>query len=771
MKKLLQFLLLFSFSISNGQSDIALGEWKEYLPYNTGLFVTQSPDKIIYGTELSILSIDKEDFSVEFLSKVEGLTETGIQDLEYDPFNDQLIVSYQNSTIDLVQGNDVFPIFNIKETNFVQGDKNIYDTFVQNGKFVYFATGFGVVQYDLERLEFGFTLDASQRVSYIDGIDSHLGIIAEDGAYLLDLNSVAPNFFGSWQKLENGLPLSHEAAGILFRNGELILATLENVYLSSDLNQFEEIYTIQDTDHSVQFLEETPDGWMLGLRDPQFNSKVIFFDDAHVPYHEVTDCTNRLREAIVDESGRLFFADDWEGIRYKNSITGPCETPLEFNSPKSKEVSDIDTKDNIVYVASGGVSETFANLFSREGIYVLEEGQWDNINEGNTPFLKDNELIQNYKLEVHPSQPVVYIGSFWAGLTAYNYEEESFEIYNKANSPLTEPVGDNPNRIKISGLVFDEDENLWVSNFGAVKPLAVLTSEGIWHNFSTPGDSRITDLVVDEFGFIWAVVGGNSGGVLIVDPGESIADPTDSPLPLFKNSGNSEIPSNLVNSIAVDREGAVWVGTASGVVLFECGGGIFENVCDGEKPKVVQDSLVAFLLETEDVLSIAVDGANRKWFGTRNGIFVQSSDGEDQIAHFNTDNSPLFDNTIKTMKFNPDSGEMFIGSNKGLQAYRTFTTGSRPTHANKVYAFPNPVRPEHSGTIAVKGLARDAEVRITDIDGQLVYKTTALGGQAIWDGNDMKGREVSGGVYLVFSSSSDGFRDPDTYVTKILIVR
>ena len=123
------------------------------------------------------------------------------------------------------------------------------------------------------------------------------------------------------------------------------------------------------------------------------------------------------------------------------------------------------------------------------------------------------------------------------------------------------------------------------------------------------------------------------------------------------------------------------------------------------------------------------------------------------------------------MAYNDNTGEMFIATDKGIQSLRTETTGARTTHSGNVYAFPNPVRPEYRGEIAIKGLARDAEVKITDIDGQLVYQTTALGGQAIWDGRDLNGMEVSGGVYLVFSVSSDAFVDPDTAVTKILVVR
>ncbi|NNE26724.1 MAG: hypothetical protein HKN09_07755 [Saprospiraceae bacterium] len=753
------------------QSEIAIGEWASYLPYNTGLHLTQSEEQIIYGTSSSIFTIDKADFSTQFLSKIEGLSETGIQHIQYDSFNAQLIIAYQNSVIDIISEDEIFTIFDIRDTDFIQGDKRIYDIYVQNNKYMYLATGFGVVQYDLERREFGFTLDAAQKVSSINGNLDNLIIAAEEGVFVLDLDVITPNFFGAWDKVVEGLPANYVSSNVLATASTIYVATDRAVYSSSDFVNFEEIYSYPQDGYDVEFIKEIPEGWMLGFKNSEFNSRVMIFDEGDVPIQQIDNCMNRLLDAEIDEQGRIFFADEWEGIRYKNELGGACPEKLTFNSPNSEEGTDIDIKDGVVYVASGGVSETFANLFGRKGIYILEEGQWQNINEVNTPFIKNEEIIQAFKVEPHPDEDKVYIGSMWAGLVEYDRENDSYKLFNATNSSLREPVGDNPERVKISGLAFDEGNNLWISNFDAAEPLSVYTAEGNWHSFSTPGSNRLIDLVVDDSGYIWAVVGGNSGGVVILDPGQSIADPTDSPAPILKNNSNSEIPSNLVNSIAKDLDGGIWVGTAAGVVLFECGGGLFENECNGNKPKVLQDSIAAFLLATEDVLSIAVDGANRKWFGTRNGIFVQSPNGEVQIAQYNEENSPLFDNTVKALAFNGETGEMFISTNKGLQSFRTETTSARVTHANKVYAFPNPVRPEYTGEIAIKGLARDAEVKITDIDGQLVYQTRALGGQALWDGRDNTGREVSGGVYLVFSSSVDAFRDPNTYVTKILVVR
>ncbi len=208
------------------------------------------------------------------------------------------------------------------------------------------------------------------------------------------------------------------------------------------------------------------------------------------------------------------------------------------------------------------------------------------------------------------------------------------------------------------------------------------------------------------------------------------------------------------------------------MVMFECGGAAFDSdVCRGVHRKVVVDDNVAFLLETEDVYAIETDGGNRKWFGSRNGIFVQSPDGEDQIIRYTTENSPLYDNTIIDLEFDPLTGIMWIANNKGLQSIKTETLGAEDKHASEVYAYPNPVRPDYVGPIAIKGLVNDASVKITDINGRLVYETTALGGQAIWDGNDYNGRRADTGVYLVFSSGGPAFGTPDSFVSKIFVVK
>lgn len=769
MRLLFLSVILLNAYILNAQNEIGIGEWASFLPHSQTSHVTQSEERIIYATNEAIFTIDKDDFSVNYLSKVSGLTETGVSQIVYDRFNDQLVIAYDNSVVDLISGPDVFPVFDIKNnTNFI--DRKINKMFVQNEEWLYIATGFGLLQYNLIDLGFGFTMDAGQLISDVSGNDNWLAILGDEGIYVLDYaNEQFPNAFTSWQLISEGLPTNDPVQTIFVQNSKLYAATDDAIYFSSDFQSFT-LLMAKDDGYESLFMKPTPDGWMLGTKQPVGGSKVLLFDETDALIEEITTCTARLLDAEVDEQGRKFFADGFSFVRYIDE-NGSCQQEL-FEGPFSVEASDINVKDNNLYIASGGITENFGDEFGRTGVYLLEEGTWNNINQNVNSFFLENDIIQINQIEPHPSEDKFYMGSFWAGVVEYNEETQEQVLYTaeNTNGALGSAVGDEQ-RTRVAGMTFDEDENLWITSYLAAKPLVVLTNEGTWHSFTINADHKLTDVVVDDLGYVWSVIAGSTGGVVVYDPNGTISDPTDDPPSKLFNLNNSEISTNIINSIAKDRDGTIWVGTAQGIIAFECGGSVFESSCIGNRRRVLQDSIGAFLLETEDVQAIAIDGANRKWFGTRNGIFVQSPSGEEQVAQFDVDNSPLFDNNIKAMAFNEESGEMYIVSNKGVQSYRTPTTGSRLSHSSNVYAYPNPVRPEYSGPIAIKGLAQDAEVKITDIDGQLVFQTEALGGQAIWDGRDGSGREVTGGVYLVFSSSSDSFRDPDSFVTKILVVR
>lgn len=767
------YILIFCLPLTQGfsQSDIPIGSWKAYLPYQQGPNVTQSSEKIIYATRWSILTIDKQDESSEFLSTVEGLTEVGIEKIQYDNARDQLIIAYDNSLIDIVVDDEVIPIFGIRDNSSFQ-NKKINHIYTDDGEFAYFATGFGIVQFDLVNYDFGFTSVSGFKVNSISRFDNYLLAATEDGLYYFDLNSnQIPNDFGNWELFEdfNGLPVFYNASDVNIIDESIYLVADDTIFVADDQFQFSPVYVNDESAFEIQFVEPIDEGWMLGLRSESTKSKILYFDENNVQFGEDASCSDRLNNAIQDEMGRIWFGEDFDDFRYIDGPMGGCRR-LPFNSPKSHEASEVEIKDDVVYVASGGVSDAFGYLDSRLGFYTLKDGDWKNINEGNTPFLKDNTLLNHYTIKSHPIENTLYIGSFYRGLIEYNLDDESFILFDPDTSSLQAAIGD-PDNTRVSGLAFDNEMNLWVANHGAAKPLSVYTAEGNWHSFNINAGNRLSQIAVDKNNFIWAVVGGNSGGVLVYDYNGTIADPSDDQSFQFTVNG-SALSTALVKCLEIDLDGDVWVGTAEGPVIFECGGNAFDPSCTGSVRIVSQDSIGAILLQTENIRTIAIDGANRKWFGTQNGVFVQSPDGETQIFHFTKDNSPLFDDAINDLKYNPNTGEMFIVTEKGILSYRTASSGANEfRHDNNVFAYPNPVRADYNGPIAIKGLVRDANVKITDLNGQLVFETDALGGQAIWDGKDYTGKDVVSGVYLVFSSSTDNFNDPNSHVTKILVVR
>ncbi len=756
--------LLFFPSFS--QENIAIGDWESYLPYQSGRWVTQSDEDIFYATEWSLMILDKEDLSSTFLSKVEGLSDTGIDLIEYDRFNDQLIVIYNNSNIDIIKNGEVFNEPSIKNNTNIIGSRKVNGIHIADPERVFFSTAFGILEYRSSSLEFGTTVFTGTPVIDIEKFSSRIYASTDDGLFMID-EAIISNIgdFNQWQLIDDsdGLPLVYESGAIEEFNGELYFTDGLSLYRSVEAGlPFEEVYRIEDGTFDMSFLSTGSQKLLIGLRATSA-SRLLLYDNL-----EITEipggCVDRIRYSIQDEKGRIWHADNFREFRYTTN-NGSCER-LNFNSPLTEKASDIVIGDDIVAFASGGVSDSYGDLFSRDGIYLLRDDGWENINEGNFQPIRDNDLLNFFKIELSDDDIFLYLGTFWKGIMRLNLDTREFDVFDDQNSLLQPSIGDG--KVRISDMEMIESM-LWISNYNAARPLVLKDVDDQWYNFSILGDKRVGDLAIDGQGNKWMVSFGNTNGLFVFNEGQDLGSSSDDSRRLI-NLNNSVIPTSIVYTVESDKQGDIWVGTAEGAILFESGQDVFNNEYGGIRPTVEVEGIGAFLLETEEVRTIEVDGADRKWFGTRNGIFVQSSSGDEEIARFNVINSPLFDNEINDLAFDGSTGKMYVTTNKGIQAIRTETTDGGRSHSSDVYTFPNPVDPSYRGPIAIKGLAENAEVKITDINGRLVFESRALGGQAIWNGEDLSGERVSTGVYLVFSTGNSDFGDPDNFVTKILFI-
>ena len=770
-KYVLSVLLIISLNaILKSQSELALGQWKSHLAYKEGKWVTQSKDNVFLVSQRGMMSINKEDLSVRFFSKEDGLSDVNISRLHYDEANEQLIIIYSDSNIDIIQEDDIVNLPFVKTNSNILGSRQINDVFIADDTYAYMATDFGVLGFNLQKLEFSFTTFTDIKILSVAAFDGFLYAGTEDGLFKIALQGTNLSDFNIWTPIDQtqGLPSSFDVIDMTPMYGSLFAVINNEVYQQGSDGNFSIIYSPTKEEGDITFISSEGSSLMIGVEGAGPKSKLVLVAPDGTQQAIGIGCINRVANALEDKQGRIWFGDQWDPVKYLESINGECKR-LSFEVPFANTAGEVTFKNNVAFISSGGVTEDYQPSNSIAGFYIYDDQSWKNYNLDNVPLMRSQQVFNVHGIapDPNPASDDVYIGSYWNGIMRYNTSTGDSELWNKDNSVLQAIVGD-ANRTRISSLVFDKDDNLWISNYGAPEPLVVKTSDDKWYRFAVPGNTTLGDIAIDDQGNKWIAVVGAGNGLLVYNEGNNIGDPGDDSA-RYISRNNSEIAGNKVNCVVVDLDGSVWIGTSQGPVVFDCGDP-FDNSCRGNTRKVVVDDIPALLLKDEDILSIEVDGANRKWFGTRNGIFVQSPDGITEIMKFDTKNSPLLDNKVTDLSYNPQNGEMFVTSSGGMQSYKTETLVGSRTHSATVYAYPNPVRPDYTGPIAIKGLVRDANVKITDISGKLIYETKALGGQAIWDGNDYNGVRASTGVYLVFSANENTSLSTNAYVTKILVV-
>ena len=761
MKYSSTLFFLFIWLATNAQTDLKIGEWRSHLPYRQGRDVTQSQDKVFYATDFSVLAYDKNDGSTQRISKVDGLSNVGISNIKYVQGSEILTVIYDDGVIDLVKPDTLVTLFFIQDfVNFV-GDKNIHDIHVENDSIIWLSANYGLSRFNVVTNKFMFTTFTNNlEINNITTFHGFVYAAAQDGVYRIRLDHPFPEDFGEWEKLgvEEGFPSEFASKAIETYNDQVYIDVDNILYRYNVLDEAEEIYA--DT-FLIEYLTAEGEHLLLGGHHPtkeQGKGLVLAFDAENDFTLMANNCYDIPLYAIEDEQGRIWFADQFRDYRIAPMLGANCDRRGE-NSPWSANNRElmIDLEGNL-WVASGGITRSNDYLNRRDGYFSFIDGNWRTYNETTTSEL---QVLQDYYvMEVHPETGDIYAGSFFDGIMVF--DGENYTYYDDSTSSMTNAVGDGA-RTRVGGMDFDQEGNLWVSNHLGSRPLSVQRTDGSWENFAPcSGNTALLDLTVDANGFKWAIVSEASAGLIIFDEKENRCREL--------STGNSNLPTNVVNAIEVDLDGDVWVGTSEGVVVFECGSNVFDTECQGSRRIVEVGGFGGFLLKDESVRAIAVDGANRKWFGTTNGIFVQSPDGETQIDFINKQNSPLFDNLINDIVINNETGEVYIGTGMGIQSFRTDALSGGTTNSSNVTIFPNPVRPEYNGPIAIKGLARDANVKITDVNGQLVYETEALGGQAIWDGRDYNGKRAASGVYLIFSTNDRNINNPDAVAAKLLFL-
>jgi len=772
-KQLLFIVLIFS-TICQSYAQQPIREWTDYQSYASARNVVDTGEKVYCVTDGGLFSYTKADNSIQKMSGINGLSDVGVQRLAYSKENNLLLIAYQNSNIDLLIGNTFYNISDIKRKQ-ISANKNI-NNIMFSGKLAYLSCGFGIVVINLERKEIKDSYFIGNEGDYINVLD-----LATDGSSLFastvngiyKANAAEPNLqnYNNWVRQTNIPHSDKKFNAVEFFNGHIIANYTPDEWYNDEMYQLNgniwtpflpEIRYASEISTSGNSIVITSRNKVLVYNNNLEKIGEIFkyvFSGYEEPIIEPLS-------ASLDAQNVLWIADQNFGL----IKVGTTSTRIVPEGPADNRIFSLSMNGQDLWITSGGRDASWDNLYFEPKFQLNRKDKWSVFDRKIFPAANDFRDI--VCVTADPKNPDhVYAGSWGGGVLEFN-AGQFIKRYDNFNSTLQTQLPNTPSApyVRIGGMAFDSKGTLWVVNSGVANVLSSLQSDGTWKSFELSGiaNKSVGKVVVTSKDDKW-VLGPRGYGIYALNSTNNVSK-EQKVVALFKNSEDEyKTDMNELYSMALDQNGELWIGTSAGVAVFSNPEKIWKDeIMYATRPSLnLHDTYFHPLLEKETVTAIAIDGANRKWFGTKSsGIFLISADGETEIEHFNAENSPLLNNEITDIAINQTTGEVFIGTISGLISYMGEATAGNDVFSD-VYVYPNPVRETYQGPIVVKGLVDETDVKITDISGNLVYKTTSLGGQAIWDGKNLNGNRCKTGVYLVFLSDASG---EQMKITKLLFI-
>ncbi|WKZ59276.1 MAG: two-component regulator propeller domain-containing protein [Cyclobacteriaceae bacterium] len=728
MNKFISFIVTTAAIVNGYAQEIALGTWRTHNSYQS-IHTIAIGNNQVYGASTTGIAVVNADNSLSTITRLDGLGSADITALAFDAPRSQLLVSYADGLLDIIKPNEIISFTTLKNSPTITGSKKINQVVVQDA-LAYLATDYGVVVFDLNQLEVKETWrdlgPAGQlwSINQCTFLNDSIFLATQQGVMV---GSLTDNLldFANWKRFDTGA----------FTNSVESIASFNNrIYAAIDgqgLFVYEDgVWLLQDfvgSDfHSLNagnqlWITESDNLWKLNVSDERV---------------QVTD--SKIEQPVFateDASGNAWIGDLRNGL--VSDRTGSFESYIPNGPTFSGGFRLSKNSGHDIFAVSGGYTPTFSSAGNNEFVNAFSSGLWRS----------ESTWLATDVTDVDFTSTKTIVSSFGSGLQVV--ENSNAVLYTNGNSPLS------TNRIAATTVSKD---GIWVTNYGAALSLHLLKNNNAWESFSFPFSAAQypTDLLVDGLNQVWMILNPAQGGGLLVFDRESNEHAY-----LTEATGSGSLPSRQVYSLALDRNGFVWVGTAAGVAYLNPSQVLSGNV-NSVKP-VVNGRI---LLRDETTTAMAVDGGNRKWLGTRNGLWLFDAFGETPIHNFTTTNSPLPSDEILDIEIHPVTGEVFFATPRGIISYRSDATESSGTFSN-VKIFPNPVLSTFTGQVSISGLATDARVKITDIAGKLIWETSANGGTAIWHVRDYNGRRAATGMYLIIAISQDGL---DSVVGKIAVV-
>lgn len=761
--KKIVFLFFLYIQTTFNFAQIAPGEWRTHFSYNNVNQVEFAGDKVYAEASNKLYSYSNSGI-IETYSTLTGLNGHNVSLIGWCEAEKTLIIVYDDGNIDFLTKSGIVNLSDFKNKSLT-AEKTLFGLRI-DGELAYLSTGIGLLVIDVKKLEIRETFILNLSSAYTDVFDvaswgDTLLIATESGLYGGDTASNLQDV-SYWSQMP--FVPGTKARKIVRFNGRLY-ALAENgiVYQKSGSD-----WSVFINDNNASKLR-VQNGYLFicaSSHTYMCNSAMDFMNVESILNNDI---------AMDPDRNLLYIASGSNGLNKLEKIDTQYQVSSQSsiipNGPASKTAWNGFFKDGIYYATTGA---RWASRFFYPGdILVFNDEKWSNLNNKQDILNKTGIPMWDFmNLAIDPIHEGHYFITSW-GEGLYEFKDSAFyKLHTNKNSPLISAVeGDSTHYIKVDGAVFDEDNNLWVMNsyeniISTGDALKILKPDGTWltpHYSNLPGSPTWNNILFTRNHQVWMNAVRYKYGIFVLDYKNTLEDTSDDRtkwIDTFTDQDDNILSLFTIDCITEDLKGTIWIGTVYGPLLASNPSAILTDpdyrFTRIKIPRNDGTENADYLLNDIRINCITVDGANRKWIGTNGyGVYLVSEDGQKTIHHFDMGNSPLPSVYIWSITINPETGEVFIGTDTGLVSYRSDATQSASSFSH-VYVFPNPVKPEYSGNITVTGLMENTQVKITDMAGNILVAGRSLGGQFTWNSYTKQGKRAASGVYLVLCASEDG---------------
>ncbi|WP_264548479.1 two-component regulator propeller domain-containing protein [Flavobacterium sp. N2820] len=753
------FLTQLLFAQQNNQM------WKGYFSYNEIVDVESASGKVFAATQNGIFSKIIASSDLTIYNSVTGFKPESITTIHHSDAFNKTIAGNSNGLLLIINGDGsvTTKVDVIEDVPVPPNKKKINDFYEHNGR-LYIATDYGISVLDLATSEFIITYfigtsGEETQVLQTTVLGDEIYAVTRDFG-IRKGNLTNPNLFdfSQWQSFDTGF-----WSGIITIDNQLVAMNNNARTYRYNGTAFQEILN-----HIQPGLKLKTNGTevIVTTQNHVYVLSQTFSQLAHIT--NIPDYSVNFTAATVVDNF-IFLGTEKNGL-FSTLLSNPTTFEnLSPNGPIRNYIFRVKKATNFLWAVYGDYSLQY-------NPYALDEFGISKYSDNNGwEIIPYDDLFQAKSISdlvINPNnQNQVYATSYFSGLL--KIEGENIELFNQANtgpngleSLVLSPPNPSYIDVRINSPAFDKDGNLWVTNAFVEKAIKVLRTNGQWQSYSLAGvaptvaTGRYGPMAIDKNKTKW-VPSINDGLIAFNEEYNNKF--------IVLNSTVGNLPSNDVRCVAIDNRNQLWIGTFSGLrVISSVDRFISETELTSNSIIIQEGDLAQELFFQQTILDIAVDGANRKWVSIADGgVFLVSANGQQTVFQFTKNNSPLPSDNINDIEIDGVTGEVFFATDKGMVSF--LGTSTKPSDSlGDVFVYPNPVRPEFLGTVKISGLTDKANVKITDIEGNLVYETTSSGGTIEWDTKAFGKHKVASGVYMVFVVSEDGL---DSTVKKIMIIR